>query len=98
MRVAGLLSAARSPARGWAPGTLAPGGASTGMVSTSASGMTGATISGARGWAGATLVFGSIGAHNPPGLSQGVLQALSMASALTANKPFRLLISITTPK
>jgi hypothetical protein len=54
---------------------------------------TGAGAGRARG-GGTALVFDSIGAHNCPGASQGVLQALSMPVAAQTSSNFTLLASI----
>jgi 16S rRNA (cytidine1402-2'-O)-methyltransferase len=71
----------------------ASSGDGTAKVSTTTSGSGGATGGFGRGAgraAGAALVTEEIGAHNPPGASHGVLQAL--ASTATATQSIRLLI------
>ena len=42
-------------------------------------------------------MFATIGAHNPPGVPQGVLQALTSAKVAVASRPFRIFLSITNP-
>ena len=67
-------------------------GTATANVTGSGAGGLGGTGSGVGG--GSALVLDSIGAHNCPGASQGVLQALSMPVAAQTSSNFTLLASI----
>jgi hypothetical protein len=70
---------------------------SIGEVVTTASGWGGIGASSTGGGGGANLVFVSIGAHNPPGASHGVLHPASSVAATAQARPARFFISIDAP-
>jgi hypothetical protein len=75
------------------------GTATANVTGSGAAGLgSGAGIGAGRGGGGSALVLDSIGAHNCPGASQGVLQALSMPVAAQTSSNFTLLASIQPPK
>ena len=70
------------------------GTATANVTGSGAAGLGSGAGTGGGGGGGSALVFDSIGAHNCPGASQGVLQALSMPVAAQTSSNFTLLASI----